>query len=58
MRKVRDLGLHFGGLWASFGDFFDDFFDLGRRDEKLMKKGHAGSCGKTQDGHLGGPKKD
>ena len=58
MRKVRDLGLHLGGLWASFGDFFDDFFDLGKRFENLGKKGAASSSEYTPDDHLGGPKKD
>ena len=58
MRKVRDFRLHLGGLWASFGDFFNDFFDLGKRSENLGKKGHAVSSKVTRDDHLGGPKKD
>ena len=58
MRTVRHFGLHLGGLWASFGDFFDDFFDLGKRVEKIMKKGHAESSKEQQDGRLLAPKKD
>ena len=58
VRKVCNFGLRLGGLWASFGDFFDDFFDLGKRMENLGKKGAAGTRKVTRDDHLGGPKKD